>query len=439
MRHIRSIALACVAGLAVLAPVASHASSARVRGTGLQSDYLQDYVNVTVYPSSIVRYSNLVYGDFGVKDVDGGDLPDFQDNNQNSALDNAGRMMGAHVSGAGSVWGLQLNENHIPLSSAYGADYYNRNPNEAIALLWGHKFGGITAGAMYTRSHSSFEQGTTEIQPFPYTGPGGALVGDNARQIMNNINAGLGSEPRNTDGLLGGVSFDWNMSGRRHTADVSVQYRTLNLHQEAVVAGDTQELNDDGGAGIAFNGRAQIATSDDSYLVPVVNYYHMSLGTEFTDTATPGVTTTVDNDVTGINIGLAKGWVMRESDLLMLGLAYEHESISFGDPAANDEVTYTQCPSLFGALEVRPANWLQLRFGAGSPLFNNLTITDGTTGVETKLSDSEFQYALGLGFRIGGRLDLDAVVNQDFAFTGGWAASGTSETPFSRISATYRF
>jgi hypothetical protein len=31
------------------------------------------------------------------------------------------------------------------------------------------------------------------------------------------------------------------------------------------------------------------------------------------------------------------------------------------------------------------------------------------------------------------------LVNQDFAFTGGYLASGNSETPFSKLSATYRW
>jgi hypothetical protein len=31
------------------------------------------------------------------------------------------------------------------------------------------------------------------------------------------------------------------------------------------------------------------------------------------------------------------------------------------------------------------------------------------------------------------------VLNQDFPFTDGWFASGQEETPFSRLSATYRF
>ncbi len=443
MRHLRSVALAVLAG-AVLTPVVSHASSARVEGTGLQSDYLQDYVNVILYPSSIVRYPNIVYGDLGVKNVNGGDLPDFQDNNANPALDNAGRGMGAHVTGdwLPGVWGVQINENHIPLSAAYGASYYNRNPNEGLTLLWGQKFGGISLGAMYARSGSSFQQGTTEIEPFPPVLPGAGLAGNNARQVMNAINAGLGSEARNTDAFAAGVSFDWNAFGRRHSADISAQYRTLNLHQQAVVAGDTQTLEDDGGAGIAINARAQMAMSDESYLVPVINWYDMDLSTEFTDTATPGVTTSFDNSVSGINIGLAKGWVMRESDLLMLGLAFQQQSIEWSDPSAfgdATEVTYTQSPAIFGALEVRPTGWLQLRLGAGSPIFNKLDAENTTTGETLEVKDSEIQYALGVGFRIGGRLDLDAVMNQDFAFTGGWAASGVSEGPVSKLSATYRW
>jgi hypothetical protein len=444
MRQLRSLALTALVGFAVLVPVHAQASTARVEGTGLQSDYLQDYVNVILYPSSIVRYPNLVYGDFGVKNVDGGDLTDFQDNNANPALDNAGRGMGAHVTGdwLPGVWGVQINENHIPLSAAYGAPYYNRNMNEGLTLLWGQKFGGISLGAMYARSSSSFEQGTTDLQPFPWTAPGALPAGANARQIMNGINAALGASPRNTDAFSAGVSFDWNAFGRRHSADVSAQYRTLSLHQEAVIAGNAQVLEDDGGMALSFNARAQMAMSDDSYLVPVFNYYTMDFSTEFTDAATPGVVTSFENTVTGLNFGLAKGWVMRESDLLMLGLALQNQSIEWADPSAFGaaaEVTYSQTPAIFGALEVRPTGWLQLRFGAGSPIFNKLEVTDTASGVETVFKDSEIQYALGLGFRIGGRLDLDAVLNQDFAFTGGWAASGLSEAPLSRLSATYRF
>jgi hypothetical protein len=77
--------------------------------------------------------------------------------------------------------------------------------------------------------------------------------------------------------------------------------------------------------------------------------------------------------------------------------------------------------------------------GAGKPVWSKLEVTDNTTATTLTIKDSPLQYAFGTGFRLGNRLDLDAVVNQDFSFTGSWAASGNSETPFSTLSMTYRF
>src|SRR5215204_4599333 len=71
---------ALVAALVTLVPVAALASQARVQSLGLQGDFIQDYTNIYAYPSSIVRYQNLVYGDLGTKNVDGGDLSEFEDN-----------------------------------------------------------------------------------------------------------------------------------------------------------------------------------------------------------------------------------------------------------------------------------------------------------------------------------------------------------------------
>jgi len=80
-----------------------------------------------------------------------------------------------------------------------------------------------------------------------------------------------------------------------------------------------------------------------------------------------------------------------------------------------------------------------VRLGAGKPIWSKFEYTDTAADVTTTRKDSPLQYALGTGFRLGNRLDVDAVVNQDFSFTGSWGASGNSETPFSSLSMTYRF
>ena len=95
---------------------------------------MQDYVNIYDYPSSIVRYQNLVYGDWGNKNVTNGDLPQFENNNDIPAgLQNSGRAMGAYLSICKKLpgtWGVQLNENQNALSPAYGAQYFGAQRHE---------------------------------------------------------------------------------------------------------------------------------------------------------------------------------------------------------------------------------------------------------------------------------------------------------------------
>ncbi len=446
MRSIRSFLLVGVTLVGVL-PAVAFASQARIDGLGLQPDFVQDYVNVIHYPSTIVKYQNLVYGDLGIKDTDGGDLDEFEDNvGSVPALDNSGRAMGAHLKlwkSMPGVLGVQFNENATPLSPAYGANYWNRNRNEGIALIWGQDFGGITAGFQFNRTSSRAEFNGDSNEPSGWA-PGtiGALP-TNSRQAMNSINAALGAQPWNTTGYGGGVSFDWDAYGRTHTADIAVQYRTLGYDVTDVEPGGTITDESDGNHGLAVNARTQFATSDNTYLVPVVNYWTMDTDGRYEDGVTPANSFESENSVSGWNMGLAESWVLRDSDLLTLGFQFGQEEVQYDDPrvlvsGAPFTAKYSTTPQLFGSAEVHPMNWFHVRVGASKSFSSKLEYSDGT-GTQAELKDSPMGYTLGVGFRIGGRLDLDAVLNQDFAFTGGWAASGNEETPFSRLSATYRW
>ncbi len=433
-----------LATLVTVLPQAAHASQARVDALGLQTDYVQDYVNILHYPSTIVRYQHLAYGDLGIKDTDGGDLSEFENNNEfPSDLDNSARSLGAYVSARWlpGVWGLQLNENYSSLSPAYGAQYYNRNRNEGFTIMWGQQFGGIAVGAQFNNTQSSVTTPTATTAPYPAPGvPGGVPSLDNARQVMNAINAIAAEDAgRNSTGLGAGVSFGWDAIGRKHTADIGAQLRFQNMEREVV---GVSRITDDGNMAFSINGRAQFAISDNSYLVPVINYYDMGLGTEFNDLVTPANNTSFENTVNGFQFGLAEAWVLRETDLLMLGLSLTNEKVEWNDPSVFGEVfeaTYSQTPALFGALEVHPTGWLHIRAGAGKPMWSKLEFTNPGGSGTIEVKDSPIQYALGLGFRIGGRLDVDALLNQDFSFAGTWAASGNEETPFSRLSMTYRW
>jgi len=432
---------AVAAAILSLVPVAAFASGPRVEGLGLQGDYVQDYVNIYNYPSSIVRYQNLVYGNWGREDVS----TSFQDNNEvPSSLLNADRGMGAYLSICKKLpgtWGVQINENRNPLSPAYGPQYWDRQGNEGITLLWGNKLGAKSAiGFTLEKAGSRFESSTAIQYPFweiqnPVSIPGGTPT--NARELMNRVNQQLGAnDARNEWGIGGGLTTNWSSHGRDHMAEVGVHYRNNTLHQEDQTAQTL--LEDNGNTDIAINARMQCAVSDNSYLSPVINWYSMNRGTKNTDTTTPANDFDIKNKISGFNIGLAETWVLRETDMLVLGVSVNREKLDLHSTTGTSEVvTYTNSPTVFGALEAHPTHWWHLRFGAGKPVWSKLT-DETTTKVTVK--DSPLQYAVGTGFRLGSALDLDAVVNQDFAFTGGWAASGTSTGfPFSSLSATYRF
>jgi hypothetical protein len=206
-------------------------------------------------------------------------------------------------------------------------------------------------------------------------------------------------------------------------------------------------FEDNGGMSFAFNGRLHWDNGGDFHLMPVGNFYRLDLGTKFSSTSgSINPDTTYDNTVTGYQFGLVGNWKLRDSDWFWLGASYDNVKIDFEDgfrdptPDGHFVYTYQDVPMLFAALESSPWNWLSIRLGAGRPLFSSIKVTDKNSTPETvdKLKDSPLQYTVGVGFHFA-KLDLDAVVNQDFAFTGGWLASGASEVPFSKLSATYRW
>src|SRR5262245_31043753 len=166
MKHLRALVLS-VALLACVLPASAFASSARIDGLGLQSDYVQDYVNIIHYPSTIVRYQNLVYGDLGIKDEDGGDLVEFEDNSADVPnLQNSARAMGAYLKlwkNMPGVFGIQFNENANAVSPAYGADFWNRSRNEGFNIPWGDDFGNTSIGFQFNRIDSEFRDGTDVV------------------------------------------------------------------------------------------------------------------------------------------------------------------------------------------------------------------------------------------------------------------------------------
>jgi hypothetical protein len=444
-----SAKLLALALLVVALPSVAFASSTRIDGLGLQGDYVMDYNNVFTYPSLVTQYQNLVYGDLGNKNVLGtGDLNNFQDNNQNPRLNDRNRAMGAILGnlwgGKIGVWSVNFNENATAISPALGAQYFNRNANEALDLLWGWKMQKTSIGIRLNKSYSSLETlNGTDISR-PYTGTGPSLGGGvNARQDFNAIASQMGATDWNSLGVGAGATFDLGEGDKMKQLDVSAEGRWLSFEQSDTTGAVKYE--DNGGMSYALNARLHWEKEADFHLVPVVNYYHLNMGTKFTDRA--GADSVRHNTVSGLNAGLAGNWKLRDSDWFWLGAAYEYSKLDFEQtnitvPTAvgHNVYTYENIPNIFAALESSLWPWFTVRLGAGRPLYSKLKQEDksATPNVATERKDSPLQYSVGVGFHFA-KLDVDAMVNQDFAFTGGWFASGQGETPFSKLSATYRW
>jgi hypothetical protein len=454
-------------GLVLLAsalPGAAMASSTRVQSLGLQGDYIMDYSNVQMYPSAIVRYQNLVYGDLGVKDATDGvnDLSEFQDNNASFLSDEdraMGVILGNLFGGKIGSLGIFMNENAAPFSQALGAQYYDRNLNEAWNVVWGYKFSQLAVGLKFDRSYSSFESTVQDslgqvFKPiesiFGFASP--FAPGNNGRQIFNEFALAFGSLPFNTMGFGGGFTYNFDMNGKPSFLDLSGEVRRYQLEVTDKDADPLGDVKDNGSMSFAFNARAHLATSEDFEVVPVVNFYSIDQSIKETvlDVSAQVADTTSKIKATGFNVGVAGQWKLRESDWLTLGLAYQSVKLDAVDTPFDILVKYTTMPNVFASLESNLWPWLTLRLGASKPVFSKLKLEDDAAdfaelfgfGLPTgtvEIKDSPFQYSVGLGFHLG-HVDVDALLNQDFIFTGGaLAGNDNSEIPFTRLSATYRW
>lgn len=209
---------------------------------------------------------------------------------------------------------------------------------------------------------------------------------------------------------------------------------------------------------VRLNFRAFYGLSDRVSLVPSMSYYRFSIGYDasYGDTIhTPG---SVYNGVGGLyqknvfagslgaeyrasrGVKLIGGIVLEYtgtdiSDSGNVWLRNKSTSLIFRSQSSGNLVF----PGFQMGLEAELARWLVLRAGSSKRISrlkikneyrNNLSVT------ETVQSGTEYEMQFGLGFRFG-RLTIDAQLNDNLPFNGGYLLSGNAEEPFSRLSLTY--
>jgi len=432
-------ALSVVALLAVTAGV-GRASLSRVEGMGLSSpalsQFTDDYANIYLYPSSVVRQNNLVLAELGNNPSGDVNAVDFSDQSF-TLIRNFPRF---------GVVSVQMKQSATNLYNAS-----NNVNNEWWDLIWGKAFTKMDFAVRFDMSNSSYEDnfnnGTAgtykargidaSFDPYPF---GGAFFDDAI--------VGTGVE-LNTWGISPSIALHMANDNR---LDLNATYRnyTLDRQTSGPAFGAPETWKDGGNASYALNARYFANKSAASQWYLAGWYVNDDLSWDVT-----GVTPTgrsADETYKTYGVGFSNNMRVNDNNLLVWGLTAMQTKHSYERTDNNDGVASgaekkfedkdTMAPVMFASLETNATNWLKVRIGANNVIhhtnskfsdFNAPTQTDNT-----KQAFTDFNLALGAGIRWN-NLDVDMTMNEAFPLSGGYILSGDQATPFTRVSGTYHF
>jgi hypothetical protein len=435
-------------------PVVAFAQTSRIAGMGTQGDYVKDYTNMFAYPSYVTQVGNLVYGEFGV-------VSDYNDNYSeyfNTEDRSIGAVLGNLFDGKYGTWAFHMREYtpalgtnsqpsiqydgyldeylfgtgyetfspyidpNVPGSTGYtpfwNGDYfpgvgYMPYGVEAFDLMWGKKINNLNVGLRMNQSRFKYEQ----------TGAG--------------TSEGYAPYDRNIFGFGGGLGFTINPNTN---ADVGFQYQSRTFKYDDG-AGSTFES--DGGGAYLFSGRVLWQYKPNLLVVPVIRMYSFDESTKSYDSET-ATSTTYDAKISGWQAGFAGNWTLNQNDLFVAGLTFASNTWDY----STDKSKYTESlmPTMFASLETHVNSWWTLRFGGRKGVYYSVKHEDSsvTPTVETKVSNSPFQFFMGTGVKMGS-LQFDATLAQDFFHNPATYVTGSPNGQndyaalFPKVTATYNF
>ncbi len=432
------VALSVIALLAVTAGT-GQASLSRVEGLGLSepalSQFTDDYVNIYLYPASVVRHNNLVLAELGSNSSESEDgfTPDDQ---SFTLIRNWPRL------GVVSVQMKQSAENTYNTSS-------NAN-NEWWDIIWGKAFTKMDFAVRFDVTNSYYEDdfnfGTAgsykargidgSFSPYPFGG------------FFSDAIVGTGIEV-NTWGVTPSIALHMANDNR---LDIAATYRTYSLDRatSGPAFATPQKWEDGGNASYALLARYFMNKSASSQWYFAGWYVNDDLSWTVTGyTPTPR---TADETYKSFGAGISNNMRVNDNNLLLWGIGVwqsKHEyargdnndGVASGETKTSNEKA-TTLPVLFAGVETQATSWLKVRIGATNMIMtteSDFADFDAPTGIENiKTRFTSFDLSLGTGIRWN-NLDIDMRLNEEFPFTGGNFLSGSEQAAFTRVSATYHF
>ncbi len=380
----------------VLPAGVSFASDARLDALGIQREYVEDYFNFRVFPTVAARYQNLVTASLGSADA------------------NSGQTFGNHsvgVIGAGDntsygVFAVYLNQAATYDRFFVRDEQDNAIPSEMsdIDLTWAKNFSKVTTGLSLRWTDSSVKQGDAESKP---------------------LTRGITGGGTNSLSVTGGLKFD---VGTTDNVELAVDLTSITW-MLTNSAGDVI-TEDAGNLSYRLSARMMNQMSKGNMLVPVVIYQHLDA------TAQGDADDTYSNR---LNVGAALQHEVNGNDLLIMGLAANYlKRKTYTGAEMSAEFSRWDLPAMFIALEFDVYPWLTGRVGATKTVDISKVNAPGDNVPDRDTLSSRYFFGFGMGLHFE-HFDVDATVNPDAVFTGGYLFSGKSAYPLTSITGTYYF
>jgi len=356
------------------------ASETRVFSMGQVGNFIHDNSNISMFPSTMLRYNNQLVTELRVKDNE-----TFYSAEARLPLTDE-IMLGVNFNRPITIFNPGIG-NNITL-------------NQTSDIYLGTKLALGDAGVRISLARDAFENDAVP------------KLEESARYLE----------------LAGGLSTD--------LYDVSA---SITLPSITSKIGDSKD--EWGGLGLNMNGRYFHEASKRITYVPVFMLGFSSTSEDFVAGAgQPKVETGYGS--LSFSLGAGLHYKIDSTNTLVLAIDPFRYSKTSADTKGAGELstTSTTLPRLYLGLETRIASWLVGRIGANRAYVTQTITTDPDQGTktETKQQFSPYNVTFGLGFSMG-KLLIDIDINDGFLFEGPNFISGRTRDMVNRVSVSYAF
>jgi hypothetical protein len=389
--------------------ISNPSTNARMDGMGVANWQIEDDFNIFINPAQLGNYKNVVYGELGTDpcSLSGGDCGNASTHTATGTSGvnnrNVGAFGGMNMDVPYGGWGVYLGRPYVgPLTTLTKATGNAPAANRFDLFYATH---GLPLGFYLSYASISTE-----------TKSAGGKITDQ------------GSELNLGGGLLLNNMLDVALNIGLPSSKCSNVADPDGAGPLTGCPGATVKSNTSGAGNISLLGRLHTGMGGNAKLLTTAQIL-------LADASVKGE----DNTGTTFRVDTAINSKPNPSTLLVAGVGIVSSS---SEDKVKASGTKTTTSSLFipvnVAVEHQTFKAVKTRVGLSKNIYNTAETKSGGTKITT-VADGNAAVSMGLGWAVADNLTVDAVINQDILFTGGYFVSGIPETLNSKLSATYRF